>query len=95
MKWKSILAWLIEFDKEAEKELKKLDKPIARRILKFLRERVAVLDNPRTVGVALTGSELGDYWKYRVGDYRTIADIQDSRICVQVVRIGNRRDVYR
>ena len=95
MKWKSVLAWLIEFDKEAEKELKKLDKPIARRILKFLRERVAILDNPRTVGAALTGSELGDYWKYRAGDYRIVADIQDSRVCVQVVRIGNRRDVYR
>jgi mRNA interferase RelE/StbE len=89
------LAWLIEFEKEAEKELRKLDKQVARRIAKFLRERVAVLDNPRSIGEALTGSTLGDYWKYRVGDYRIIADIQDARVCVQVVRLGNRREVYR
>jgi mRNA interferase RelE/StbE len=89
------LAWLIEFEKEAEKELKKLDKQVARRIVKFLRERLAVLDNPRSIGEALTGSTLGDYWKYRVGDYRIIADIQDARVCVQVIRLGNRREIYR
>ncbi len=89
------MAWLIEFEKEAEKELKKLDKQVARRIVKFLRERLAVLDNPRSIGEALTGSTLGDYWKYRVGDYRIIADIQDARVCVQVIRLGNRREIYR
>ena len=89
------MAWLIEFEKEAEKELRKLDKQVARRIVKFLRQRVAVLENPRSIGQALTGSTLGDYWKYRVGDYRIIADIQDARVCVQVVRIGNRREIYR
>jgi mRNA interferase RelE/StbE len=89
------LAWLIEFEAEAEKELKKLDKEVARRILKFLRERGAVLDDPRRIGAALTGSTLGNYWKYRVGDYRIIADIQDRRLCVQVVRLGNRREIYR
>jgi hypothetical protein len=58
--------WLIEFEKEAERELKKLDKQVAMRIVKFLRERVAVLENPRSIGEALTGSTLGNYWKYRV-----------------------------
>lgn len=62
--------------------------------MKFLRERVAVLENPRSIGETLTGSALGDYRKYRVGDYRIIADIQDARVCVQVVRLGNRREVY-
>jgi mRNA interferase RelE/StbE len=95
MKWRSALAWLIEFEKEAEKELKKLDKQVARRIVKFLRERIAVLDDPRRIGAALTGSTLGNYWKYRVGNYRIIADIQDRRLCVQVVRLGNRRQIYR
>jgi mRNA interferase RelE/StbE len=95
MKWRNALAWLIEFEAEAEKELKKLDIQVARRILKFLRERVAVLENPRSIGAALTGSTLGDYWKYRVGDYRIVADIQDRRLCVQVVRLGNRREIYR
>lgn len=89
------MAWLIEFEKEAEKELKKLDKQVARRIVKFLRQRVAALDNPRSIGEALTGSTLGDYWKYRVGDYRIIADIQDDRVRVLVLRLGNRREIYR
>ncbi len=89
------MAWLIELEKEAEKELRKLDGQVARRIVKFLRERVAPLKNPRSIGEALTGSTLGDYWKYRVGDYRIIADIQDARVCVQVVRLGNRREIYR
>jgi mRNA interferase RelE/StbE len=89
------LAWLIEFEREAEKELKKLDKQVARRIIKFLRERVSTLENPRSIGEALKGSKLGEYWKYRVGDYRIIADIQDAKLCIQVVRIGNRREVYR
>jgi mRNA interferase RelE/StbE len=87
--------WSIEFEKEAEKDLKKLDKSVQKRIVKFLRERVAVLENPRSLGQALTGSTLGDYWRYWVGDYRIIVDIQDGKLCVQVVRLGNRREVYR
>ena len=93
--WRSALARLIEFEKEAEKELKRLDKQVASRIIKFLRQRVAVLENPRTIGEALTGSTLGGYWKYRMGDYRIIADIQDARVCILVVRLGNRREIYR
>jgi mRNA interferase RelE/StbE len=89
------LAWSIEFEAEAEKELKKLDRQVVRRIVKFLRERVAVLDDPRRIGAALTGSTLGNYWKYRVGDYRIIADIQDKKLCILVVRLGNRREIYR
>jgi mRNA interferase RelE/StbE len=87
--------WLIEFEKEAEKDLEKLDRQIQKRIVKFLRERVATLENPRSIGHALSGSELGDYWRYRVGDYRVIVDIQDRRLCVQVVGVGNRREIYR
>jgi mRNA interferase RelE/StbE len=89
------MAWRIEYSNDAEKEIAKLDNRIAQRIIKFMGERVAKLDDPRSIGEALVGSTLGNYWKYRVGDYRIIADIQDSRLCVQVVRLGNRRDVYR
>ena len=89
------MAWLIEFESAAEKDLHRLDKQVALHIVRFLRLRVAVLDNPRSIGEALTGSKLGNYWKYRVGDYRIIADIQDARVCVQVVRLGNRREVCR
>ena len=85
--------WSIEFEKDAEKDLRKLDKTAQKRIVKFLRERIAVLENPRSIGAALSGSTLGDYWKYRVGDYRIIVDIQDKKLCVQVV--GNRREIYR
>ena len=89
------MAWLIEFDDAAVKDLAKLDKPIARRITAFLRERVAVLEDPRSMGEALKGSKLGAFWKYRVGDYRIISSIEDGVLRVLVLKIGNRREVYR
>ncbi|MBA1159413.1 type II toxin-antitoxin system RelE family toxin [Microvirga mediterraneensis] len=89
------MAWRIEFDPAAERELSKLDPQVARRILKFLRERVATLDDPRSIGEALRGSRLGEFWKYRVGDYRIISHIEDAAVRILVVKIGNRRDVYR
>jgi mRNA interferase RelE/StbE len=89
------LAWLIEIDDTAKKELAKLDKQIAKRITDFLRTRVSVLDNPRSIGEALTGSTLGNFWKYRVGDYRIISSIEDGALRILVVKIGNRREVYR
>ena len=89
------MAWRIEFEDAALKELAKLDKPVARRILAFLRERVAVLDDPRSVGEALKGSRLGDFWKYRVGDYRVIAHIEGAALRILVLKVGNRREVYR
>ena len=89
------MAWRIEFGDAAKKDLTKLDKQVARRITAFLRERVAVLDDPRSIGEALKGSKLGQFWKYRVGDYRIISTIEDGALRVLVVRIGNRREVYR
>ena len=89
------MAWKIELDPAAERELDKLDPPIARRILAFLHDRVAKLDDPRSIGEALKGSKLGAFWKYRVGDYRIIASIEDGALRILVVRIGNRREVYR
>ena len=89
------MAWLIKLDEGAEKDLSKLDRQVAQRITKFLRERVAVLENPRSIGEALKGSKLGEFWKYRVGDYRIIASIEDALVRIYVVQIGNRREVYR
>lgn len=89
------MAWRIEFEDAALKELAKLDKPMARRIVAFLKERVAVLDDPRSVGEALKGSKLGDFWKYRVGDYRIVANIEDGALRILVLKVGNRREVYR
>ena len=89
------MAWRIEFADSAAKQLRKLDPQVATRILTFLRDRVAPLDDPRTIGEALHGKDLGDFWKYRVGDWRVIADIEDGLVLITVVRIGNRREVYR
>ena len=89
------MAWKIELDPLAEKELDKLDPQIARRILSFLHQRLAIQESPRMLGEALKGSHLGDYWKYRVGDYRIIAKINDNDIVILVLRLANRKEVYR
>ncbi len=89
------LAWRIEVSDDASKELRGLDPPVARRIYAFLTERLAPLDDPRSLGEALKGSQLGQFWKYRVGDWRIIATIEDDVMRVLVLRVGNRREVYR
>lgn len=89
------MAWRIEFARDAERELNALDPQVARRILKFLNERIASLDDQRSLGEALKGSRLGAFWKYRVGDWRLIASIDDGILCILVLRIGNHREVYR
>jgi len=89
------MAWKVELDPAAERELDKLDSQMARRILTFLHGRVAVLDDPRSIGEALKGSRLGEFWKYRVGDYRIISSIEDGALRILVVKIANRREVYR
>jgi mRNA interferase RelE/StbE len=89
------MAWKIELSPLAEKNLAQLDRKQAQRILKFLFERVSKLDDIRSIGEALRGSKLGDFWKYRVGDYRIIASIEDHHLTIIVVRIGDRKDVYK
>lgn len=89
------MAWEIEIADSVKRELSKFDPQHARRILKFLAERVATLNDPRSIGEALKGSELGSFWKYRVGEYRIISSIEDGRLKILVVRVGNRREVYR
>ena len=88
------MAWTIEFERAAARELDKLGREEARRIARFLRDRVAPLDDPRGIGQALKGSELGEFWKYRVGDYRVIASIEDRALRILVVRVGHRREVH-
>ncbi|MBF0148066.1 MAG: type II toxin-antitoxin system RelE/ParE family toxin [Magnetococcales bacterium] len=85
------MAWKVEPDAAAERKLDKLDPQISRRILSFLYGRVATLDGPRSIGEALKGSSLGDFWKYRVGDYRIICSIEDDVLRILVVKVGNRR----
>ena len=89
------LIWKIEFDEAAKKDMAKLDKQVSKRIIRFLRERIAVSDDPRNIGQALKGSKLGNFWRYRVGDYRIVCDIQDGSLRILVVKVGNRGNVYR
>jgi mRNA interferase RelE/StbE len=89
------MSWQILFDPRALKDLDQLDKTVRNRIWRFLYERLAQIDDPRSVGQALRGSELGDLWKYRVGDYRIFARIVDDMVQVVVVEIGHRREIYR
>ena len=89
------MVWEIIFEDKALKVLKNLDKPIATRIIDFIENRISTSINPRTLGAALEGSELGEFWKYRVGDYRVIVQILDNEVKILVVKIGNRKEVYR
>ncbi|HKT47182.1 MAG TPA: type II toxin-antitoxin system RelE/ParE family toxin [Candidatus Acidoferrales bacterium] len=89
------MAYRVELSEAADRELGKLDPQQRRRILKFLQGRVARLDDPRTVGQALQGAKLGEFWKYRVGDFRLICKIVDERLLVLVLRIGHRKEIYR
>jgi mRNA interferase RelE/StbE len=88
------LAWTIEYALTAKNQLKKLDKQIARRIIEYMNERIASSENPRNTGKALTGF-FGGRWRYRVGDCRVICDIKDETLCILVLKVGNRREVYR
>lgn len=85
------MAWRIEFDAHAEPELDRIDPQHARRILAFLHGRLARLEDPRSIGEALKGPKLGAFWKYR----GVIGRIEDGAVVILVVRIGNRKDVYR
>lgn len=89
------MVWKVKLSTFAQKNLKQLDVQTINRLLVFLNKRVAKLDDPRQIGEPLKGSRLGEFWKYRVGDYRIICDIHDENIQILVVRIGNRREVYR
>jgi mRNA interferase RelE/StbE len=87
------LIWTIEYTRTAETQLRKLDKQIARRILDYLDDKIASLENPRTRGKALSGP-LGELWRYRIGDCRVICEIQDNVMRILVVEAGHRKQIY-
>ena len=88
------MAWKVEFESQAEKELAQLDPQHVKRILKYLNERIATDEDPRRFGAPLR-HDLTGLWKYRVGDYRIICEIQDEVVLVLVVRVGHRRKIYK
>ena len=89
------MVWQVEFDLDALKELKKLDKPVRERIVGFLKTRVATSKHPSDLGERLSGDVLGKYWKYRLGDWRIVCEIVDKRVVVRVLRIGHRSAAYK
>jgi mRNA interferase RelE/StbE len=88
------MTWEIHFHPDAAKDLKKLDRADAARILKTLETRIAARANPRSLGAALKGERDG-FWRWRIGDYRVIARIEDERITIIVVRVAHRKEAYR
>lgn len=88
------MSWVIEYTRTAETQLRKIDKQVAKRILDYMDGNIAILDNPRTRGKALSGV-LGELWSYRIGDYRILCEIQDSIMRVLVVAVGHRKDIYK
>ena len=87
------MAWRIEITDTAKKQLVKLDKQVQVSILRYLRERIATGEDPRRHGAPLR-RELRNRWKYRVGAYRLICDIQDDNVLVLVLLIGHRSRIY-
>ena len=88
------MAWTIEYADQARTQLRKLDKAAARRITNYMDQRIAPLEDPPILGKALRGP-LGEFWRYRVGDYRLICDIQDEKLVALVLEVSHRKDVYR
>ena len=89
------MVWIIKYTESSSKQLKKLDKQTALRVLDYMDERVAVLADPRSLGKNLKGPKVGEYWRYRVADIRVICNIVDGQMTVLVIEIGNRSEVYR
>lgn len=87
------MAWRIELSETARSALAKPDRPIAKRITSFLKERLAAAADPRSLGKPLRGP-LREYWRYRVGDYRLICDIQDQVLRILILDLGDLKDVY-
>ncbi|MCY4578730.1 MAG: type II toxin-antitoxin system RelE/ParE family toxin [Chloroflexi bacterium] len=88
------MAWTIEYTRRAQTQLGRLDRRTARRIIDYMEQRIAESDNPRNTGRAMRGPLRG-FWRYRVGDYRLICDIQDNVLTVLVLRVGRRDQIYR
>ena len=88
------MAWTVEIGDVAERQLRKLDRQVQKRILDWLDDRIEGCKNPRHFGEPLKGDKAG-FWRYRIGDYRVLCDIQNKHVVVLVLTIGHRRQVYR
>jgi len=87
------LVWNVELTATAEKQLRKIDRKWQSKILDYLEDEIAILDNPRSRGKALVGDKKG-LWRYRVGNYRIICEILDVNFIIVAVTIGHRKSIY-
>jgi len=87
------LGWTVEVSSFAEKQLRKLDRPIQKRLIDWLEDRIEGCKNPRHFGEPLRG-EMAGLWRYRIGDYRIICEIQDQQLVVLTLAVGHRREIY-
>ena len=87
------MSWHVEFTKDAVKKLKKLDKPTAALILGWVRKNLENCEDPRVHGKGLTANRSGQ-WRYRIGDYRLIAQIDDARVLILIIDAAHRREIY-
>ncbi len=88
------MAWTVRISNIAERQLRKLDRQVQQRILDWLEERIEGCKDPRHFGEPLKGDHAG-FWRYRIGDYRIICDIQDRKVVVLVLTIGHRKEIYK
>ncbi|MCF1615454.1 type II toxin-antitoxin system RelE/ParE family toxin [Tetragenococcus koreensis] len=88
------MSYNVRYEKKAQKNLKKLDKFQAKIIMNWVEKHLINCDDPRIYGKGLTGDK-SDCWRYRVGDYRIIADIKDSEVTILILEVGHRRDIYK
>lgn len=88
------MKYKVEFTQRALKDLKKLDRPTSALIVGWIRKNLENCENPRLYGKGLTANRSGQ-WRYRVGDYRMLAQIEDDKIIILILNIGHRREIYR
>lgn len=88
------MAWTIEYLRSTKKSAKKLSPQDRRKIRSFLEDRIANMEDPRQLGKPLKG-KLAEFWRYRVGDFRIICELQDQKMIVLVIRFGHRKEIYR
>jgi len=84
----------VEYTRTAANQLKKMDRKIAVFIISYIEEKLVNCENPRLYGKSLKGA-LNEIWRYRVGDYRILAKIEDDRVLITIIEIGHRKDIYR
>lgn len=84
----------VYYSEKSLKQLKKMDKQVAKLIVAYIKKNLVNCNDPRQLGKSLQGN-LGDKWRYRVGDYRILAKIEDEKVLISVIEIGHRKEIYK